>query len=257
MNLLKKIDFYIKEAFLNERSRIYLINNNFIIFFVFVSVGAMIAESMYVDSDIPAFLKYLEYFILFIFSLDYILNIYAARSKKKYIFSFMGIVDLLAVLPAYFGFINLSGIKIFQFAKVLRFLRFMRLLRMLRVLKLSKGITREAKNSHNFSDMDSFKISLQIYASLFFFVVIFFSFLMYYVESGVDSSSFRTIPDAIWWCLETVTNIGSDMKVQTLAGKIISSFTMVSGLILFALLMNVVGKSLMVFIFGSSKIDRK
>lgn len=257
MKFFKKIDFYIHEACSNEMSRLYFFYTNFITFFVFVSVGVMIAESMYTYGDVPAILNYLEYFILILFTLDYVLNIYVSKPKKKYIFSFMGIVDLLAVIPSYFGLLNLLSLKIFKLARILRFLRLMRLLRMLRILKLSKGIKKDIKAKERFSDLDTFKMSLQIYLMLFFFVVILSSTLMYHIESGVSGTEFNTIPDAIWWCIETITGIGSHMQVQTLLGKILSGSTMVAGLVLFALLMHVIGKSLLVFLFGSSDVSKK
>jgi voltage-gated potassium channel len=255
-NIYQKIDIFIKKAFSDEGSRLYFWTTNFITFFVFVSVAVMIAESMYTDGNIPSFLIYLEFFILALFTIDYSLNIYASKPSKKYIFSFMGVIDLLAVLPSYLGMVNLSSIKIFQLTRILRFLRFMRLLRMLRILKLSKGIKKSLKNKSKNSNLDNFKISLQIYLMLFFFVLIFFSSLMYYVEGSVEGSSFRTIPDAMWWCIGIITSVGSDMQVQTFLGKIISAFTMISGLVLFGLLMNVIGRSLMVFLFGSSQVGR-
>ncbi len=211
---------------------------------------------MYTDGNIPSFLIYLEIFILSLFTLDYALNIYASKPKKKYIFSFMGVIDLLAVLPSYLGMINFSSIKILRTTRVLRFLRLLRLLRMLRILKLTKSLKKSIENKSKNPKMYDFKISLEIYLMLFFFVLVLFSSLMYHVEGNIEGSGFRTIPDAMWWCVGVITNMDTGIEVQTFLGKIINAFTMISGLILFGLLMNVIGRFLIAFLFSPPKAKK-
>ena len=253
--LLNKFDLFIRDSFLNEDSKPYFRMMNFITFFVFVSVFVMIVESTYPKNQIPLILKKIDIFILILFTFDYLANIYVAKNKKKYIFSFYGVIDLLAVLPSLIGLVSLSSIKMFKLTRVLLFLRFMRLLRVLRILKLSKNIKSSVKNGGESLSSGDFKISLQIYFMSLFFVLVFFSSLMYYVEGSMEGSGFSTIPNAMWWCMGIITNTGSEIQPQTPLGRIITSFAMISGLALFGLLMNVIGKSLMIFLFGSSKVD--
>ena len=63
-----------------------------------------------------------------IFSFEYLLRIVAARSKLRFILSYQGVIDLLAIAPFY-----LTGFDA-------RWLRALRLLRLLRVLKLQTHI---------------------------------------------------------------------------------------------------------------------
>src|SRR5680860_864019 len=70
------------------------------------------------------FLSAAEAFIVFIFTIEYILRIYVADKKTDYIFSFFGVIDFFAILPFYLAL----GID----------LRSLRILRMLRLFRLFK-----------------------------------------------------------------------------------------------------------------------
>ena len=71
-------------------------------------------------------LNFIELIIVLVFSLEYLLRLYAAPKKLKFVFSFLGIVDLLAILPFYIAGLDLRAI------------RFMRLFRIIRLLKLTR-----------------------------------------------------------------------------------------------------------------------
>ena len=73
------------------------------------------------------------------------------------------------------------------------------------------------------------------------------------VEIPEDKRFFQSIPTAVWWCLVTLTTTGyGDLYPVTLFGRVIAVFTMFSGLILFSILMNIVGKTIMVLLFGET-----
>jgi voltage-gated potassium channel Kch len=66
-----------------------------------------------------------------------------------------------------------------------------------------------------------------------------------------DKQFFTSIPTAMWWCIVTLTTTGyGDMYPVSLAGRVIAGTTMLFGLVLFGILMNIVGKTLMVLLFG-------
>ncbi len=72
-------------------------------------------------------LRYAEYVIVSLFTLEYVTRIYLARHKLKFIFSFYGLVDLIAILPFFLAF-----------AVDLTTLRLLRLLRLARIIKLAR-----------------------------------------------------------------------------------------------------------------------
>ena len=99
---------------------------------ILLSIGVIFIES------VPAYFeKYGEYLIICdwiftgLFTLEYIARIICVKRPLKYIFSFWGIIDLVSILPTYFG-IFYSG------TGALRVLRCLRLLRVFRILNLSQ-----------------------------------------------------------------------------------------------------------------------
>ena len=55
----------------------------------------------------------------------------------------------------------------------------------------------------------------------------------------------------MWWCIVTLTTTGyGDMYPVTAGWRIVGAITMFLGLILFGILLNVVGKTVMILLFG-------
>jgi len=66
-----------------------------------------------------------------------------------------------------------------------------------------------------------------------------------------DKRFYTSIPAAMWWSIVTLTSTGyGDMFPVTVGGRIIAGITMLLGLVLFGILLNVIGKTLMVVLFG-------
>ena len=82
-----------------------------------------------------------EWFFTIVFTLEYLLRIYSSPHPWKYISSFYGIVDLLAILPTYMGLI-------FDHTTFLLTIRALRLLRMFRIFKLGRYIREAAVLYH-------------------------------------------------------------------------------------------------------------
>ncbi len=71
----------------------------------------------------------LEYLFTAFFTFEYVTRIYCSPQPQKYIFSFFGIIDLLATLPLYLAFF-LPG------ARYLLIIRAFRIIRVFRIFKL-------------------------------------------------------------------------------------------------------------------------
>ena len=97
---------------------------------IVLSVGVVMLESVPgIKAEYGSLLRYIEYFFTGLFTLEYILRIIAVKRKSGYIFSFYGIIDLLAILPTFLE-LFIPG------ATSLMVIRVLRLLRVIRVLKL-------------------------------------------------------------------------------------------------------------------------
>ena len=98
---------------------------NLIVVLIIFSVASIGVESI---PGLPVWamraLHVAEIVVVAIFTFEYLLRIIAARNKLAFIFSYQGLIDLLAIAPFYVGGFDA------------RWVRALRLLRLLRVLKL-------------------------------------------------------------------------------------------------------------------------
>ena len=102
--------------------------------FIVVSVLAVILESVEsLDREYHQTFFIIEWVLTIAFSIEYLLRIYCVRRPIRYITSFYGIVDLLAILPTYVS-LFLTG------SHYLLVVRALRLLRIARVFKLGRFV---------------------------------------------------------------------------------------------------------------------
>ncbi|MCP9610896.1 ion transporter [Coprobacter tertius] len=163
--------------------------------------------------------RILEWIITVLFTIEYVLRIYCSPNKRKYIFSFYGIIDLLAILPSFLGIL-------FSTTRYLSIVRSLRLLRIFRIFKLSHFV----KESDHLAD--SLKRSFSKILLFSYFIIIMVTILgsiMYMVEGNVNPS-FSNIPESIYWAIVTITTVGyGDITPITFTGQLISSMVMLLG----------------------------
>ena len=160
-----------------------------------------------------------EWIRTFLFTIEYILRIYCVPNKKKYIFSFYGIIDFLSILPAFIS-ILFSSTRYFSIIRSLRLLRIFRILKLSRYVKesnhLAESIKRGAKKILLFS----------------YFIIIMVTILgaiMYVVESKVNPG-FGNIPESVYWAVVTLTTVGyGDITPVTFLGQLIATVIMLLG----------------------------
>jgi voltage-gated potassium channel len=248
------VDRFLHEGFANEESKLYMIVNDFIVFLIFFSIISIVLESVQSFSDQYAtFFNVSDWIIVFFFTCEYVANIYVTKRKRDYIFSIWGVIDLVAIVPTYLtGGIDLRAVKVLR---ILRVLRFLRMMRMLRLIKLAKNATTPAGTEVK-TKFSTLKMDLQIYFIALSMVLVTFSTAEYYIEKGVANTQFTNIPNAMWWCIVTITTVGyGDMYPVTPLGRIVAAMAMLCGVALFGLLMNVIGKSMMSSLFGATDLE--
>lgn len=160
----------------------------------------------------------IEWVFTVIFSIEYFMRIYISPKPIRYIFSYWGIIDLLAILPTY--------VSLFFYGyHYLLVVRILRLLRVFRILKLVR-FNREAIFLLRALRASSYKIG--IFFSAVLTIVILLGTIMYVVENG--ENGFTSIPQSIYWAIITVTTVGyGDIVPHTILGKFISSLAMIIG----------------------------
>jgi voltage-gated potassium channel len=179
----------------------------------------IIAESIdTVRLDYGTLLTALGSIFLFIFTIEYILRLLIVRSKYEYIFSFFGIIDLMAILPAFLG-LFIPGIRFLAVIRVFRLLRLFAILKMGRYIDESSHLLRALKASRH-------KIIVFLFTILSIILIV--GSLMYIIE-GPDNG-FNNIPQSMYWAVVTVSTVGyGDISPQTPLGKMVSSLLMIVG----------------------------
>lgn len=160
----------------------------------------------------------IEWIFTGLFTIEYILRLICIKKPLSYVFSFLGIIDLLAIIPSYMSIV-LPG------AQSLLVLRALRLLRIFRIFKLA----------HFLSEMEFLKTSvatsmkkISIFMLVVLTLVIILGSIMYLVENG--KNGFSNIPDSIYWAIVTITTVGyGDISPVTPLGKFIASIMMFIG----------------------------
>ncbi|MBI4408032.1 MAG: ion transporter [Candidatus Kerfeldbacteria bacterium] len=101
---------------------------------VLASIGLFIMEFAYPEffSTYHSAFYAIELVIVVIFSIEYVLKLWSAPSRLKFIFSFYGIIDLLAILPF---FLHLANLSFLRSARLLRLLRITKLFRLAKVMQ--------------------------------------------------------------------------------------------------------------------------
>ena len=173
------------------------------------------------------------------FTLELLLRFATAPNKFTFIKSFMNFIDLVSILPFYMTIFS-SLVHGSKQAPRLEFLRVIRLARVLRVFKLSRHL-------RIFKILGlTLKSSFRELMLLLFFVliaVVLFSSAAYYADPN-----FKSIPNAFWFAIITLTNVGYGDSVPTNApGKIIASLCAICGIIVLALPIPIVVSSFMYF----------
>jgi voltage-gated potassium channel len=153
-----------------------------------------------------------------LFTLEYLFRIYMSPTPSRYILSYWGLIDLVAILPTYLSLLFL-GSQYLLIVRILRLLRVFRILRLVRFTRESLLLIQALKASF-------FKISIFLMAVLV--IVVLLGTVMYVVEGG--QNGFNSIPQSIYWAIITVTTVGyGDIVPFTVLGKFIASVAMIIG----------------------------
>jgi len=225
--LKQKIYNIIRED--DENSLIAQIFDSIIIALIIINVIAVIVDTFSLPSWISPILNALEIISVVVFSVEYVLRVWTAdemypelttfRAMIKYMFSFMAVIDLLAILPFYIPVLIPVDLR------VLRALRIFRILRIFKVNRYTDALT-------SIGDVLKSKKS-QLLSSLLvvMLLMIMAAVIMYNVESDAQPEAFNNAFDALWWAVATFTTVGyGDIYPVTVIGKILSEIIALLGI---------------------------
>lgn len=164
------------------------------------------------------FFRSLEWVFTILFTVEYLMRVVAIKRPLKYIFSFFGIIDLLALLPSYLSFF-------FFGAQSLLVIRSFRLLRIFRIFKLGAYLKQASILR---SAMIASRHKIVVFLVGILATVFTVGAFMHLIEG--DESGFTNIPVSVYWAIVTMTTVGyGDIAPQTPLGQFFASILMILG----------------------------
>ena len=204
---------------------------------ILLSVIIIILESMHFFPDsMRTVLRVLEWVFTAVFTFEYLARVYCMEHPRTYIFSFWGIIDLLATLPSYMGIF-------FAGAQSLMAIRIFRLLRIFRIFKLFSFLN---EGNLLLMSLKQSKHKIIIFFLFALILVISIGTVMYIVENGKNPNGFEDIPNSIYWAIVTMTTVGyGDIAPCTSVGRFLSALIMLLGYTVLAVPTGIFSVSLM------------
>jgi len=284
-----------RAMFTDPHSRAFRVWVALINFWIFVSCLTLALETVEPYATEQAYwFRVVELVAVAFFTVDYLSNLYLAPNRIKYFFSFWGLVDLISIVPTYLMILNLTALQGGKVLRLMRVVRVLRVLKMAKmaVQNLSQSIVSTNPIVTNLRIYFIALFSVMMISSTLMFYVEGSLYSPEHMAEGQaaldakllvnplpkdalpadakfvpvdpvsgnpipeDKRFFTSIPAAMWWCIVTLTTTGyGDMFPLTFWGRVIGGATMLMGLVLFGILMNIVGKTIMVVLFGEHLDD--
>lgn len=172
-----------------------------------------------ISKNYSSLFYYLEWIFTIFFTIEYFLRIYITKNPfKNYVFSFYGIIDLLAILPTYLSLI-VSGTHFMMVIRIFRLLRIFRILKLGRYVGATEVLRESMMNSRH---------KIAVFLEIILTIVVLMGSIMYIVEG--PENGFTSIPRSIYWAIVTLTTVGyGDIAPATVIGQFIASAIMIMG----------------------------
>ncbi|MGF1498358.1 MAG: ion transporter [Elainellaceae cyanobacterium] len=164
---------------------------------------------------IQAILDLLNTAILLVFSVEYLLRLWSAEDRWRYFTSPYSLIDLVAIAPFFLGQFNVSFILIFRWFRILRLLRYL-----------------EGRTILGYVSSEDSVILARILFTLLTIVFV-YSGLIYQVEHAVNPDAFRTLLDAFYFAVATMTTVGfGDITPTSEGGRLLTILMIWTGIAL-------------------------
>jgi voltage-gated potassium channel len=215
-------------------NRSSVVVDRFLVLLILINLAAVALESMPgIEARYRFVFTLIEYVSLVVFTIEYLLRLWSAvehlpnrhmtpaRARLRYVLSAAGIVDLIAVLPFWFGFVLPDDLRVLLVFRIVRFFKIARYSPAMRSLLDVLYRERRALFGCLVVALGSSLVAAA---------------LMHIAEGTVQPDKLGTIPDALWWAVVTIGTIGyGDVVPVTALGKLIATGTIFLGLIMMAL----------------------
>jgi voltage-gated potassium channel len=209
-SLREKVSFYLDDI----ETTIGLGINLFILGLILLSSVVFIAETYSLSPQLEANLEILNTVILWIFTCEYLLRFWAAEKKNKFFFNIFSLIDLIAILPLFLGWIDFHFLRIFRWFRLLRIIRFWQFQSKLLGIQTEDGV-----------------IIARIFLTIFSIIFI-YSGLIYQVEHEINGQRFQNFFDAFYFVVVTITTVGyGDVTPLSESGRAMTLLMILTGVL--------------------------
>lgn len=212
------------DAFFEHHTPAGRLLDGFLLVMILLSITVIMLDSVEsLHAKHAIYFHRLEWIFTILFTVEYILRVSLSKTPVRFIFSFLGLVDLISILPTYISFF-------FGGFQTLLVMRALRLLRIFRVFRLSHFMTDLRFLT---KAMNSSMRKISIFLLFAMVIVIIMGSVMYIVEDPKDG--FTSIPQCIYWAISTITTVGyGDIVPITAIGKVVANIVMLIGFAIIA-----------------------
>lgn len=251
---MKKIKNYIFEAMqsLDENNKFAKFFDIFIILLIIINVITLFIETFSISQTLHEIFDIFEIFSVIIFSIEYLLRVWTSDliypdkkpvlARIRYIFSFMALIDLLAILPFYLPLLIPFDLRV---------LRVLRAIRLLRLFKMNRYIDAFSVVGTVLKEKATQLISSAMLVSILILIA---SILMYNVENDDQAGVFTNAFDAVWWAISTLTTVGyGDIYPITPLGRFLAAILAILGIALVAVPTGIISSGFMELINKNSQ----
>lgn len=207
----KKVAFYLEDIETPLGKTINLTLTGIIL----ISLASFIAQTYPLSPNVRSRLELLDFIILILFTIEYVIRFWAAENKKKFVLDPLSLIDLLIIIQGSLRFLNISYLRIFRWFRVLRLIRFIDVKISVFRIQTEDGI---------------------IFARIIFTlltIIFIFSGLIYQVEHPVNPEIFKTFLDAVYFSVVTMTTVGfGDVTPLSEMGRFLTILMILTGIAL-------------------------
>ncbi len=228
---LNHIRLLIHEVIFGVETRWGRVFDVMLLWAIVISLVAIMLESVgTIREEYGTALSIVEWVFTIFFTVEYILRLWVSETPKKYAFSFLGVVDLLAIIPTYLS-LFVVGSQCLLVRRAIRLLRVFRILKLVRYLKGAQLLVTAMRASME---------KIFVFVSAVLTTVVILGTLMYMIEGG--ENGFDSIPRSIYWAIVTLTTVGyGDIAPGTTLGQFLAAFIMIMGYGMIAVPTGIVG----------------
>ena len=189
-----------------------------VLFLIVFSIITLTVETL---PDLPPMVQSAlgisEFVVTVLFTIEYGLRVATSTKKANYVFSFYGVIDLVAILPFYLSL----GVDL----RAIRAIRLLRVFRLFKLTRYNRAMERFAKAIVHTRE----EALIFLFAT---FILLYISSLgIYYFEHDAQPDTFKSVFHSMWWAVATLTTVGyGDVYPITLGGKVFTFVILMCGL---------------------------